>query len=166
MRRRRPRTPSAGRAPAAPGAARVPTASLRAAPPAGETAAELKALGAEPVLVRGNISSERVVREVGALGPLDALVHNAATGVIRPALAAEDKHWDWTHAANARALLSLPRTAAPAMPTGSSIVALSSLGSHRVLENYALVGTSKAALEALVRHLPGELGPRRLRAHA
>ena len=148
------------------GAARVAIGYLRADTPAEETAAELKALGAEPVLVRGNISSERVVREVGALGPLDALVHNAATGVIRPALAAEDKHWDWTHAANARALLSLTRTAAPAMPAGSSIVALSSLGSHRVLENYALVGTSKAALEALVRYLAVELAPRGIRVNA
>ena len=148
------------------GAARVAIGYLRADTPAEETAAELKALGAEPVLVRGNISSERVVREVGALGPLDVLVHNAATGVIRPALAAEDKHWDWTHAANARALLSLTRTAAPAMPAGSSIVALSSLGSHRVLENYALVGTSKAALEALVRYLAVELAPRGIRVNA
>ena len=48
-------------------------------------------------------------REIEALGPLDAVVHNAATGVIRPALETEDKHWDWTLNANARALLSLAR---------------------------------------------------------
>ena len=78
-----------------------------------------RALGAEPVLVRGNVSSARVPSEVAALGPLDVLVHNAATGVIRPALETEDKHWDWTLNANARALLSLARAAAPAMPRGS-----------------------------------------------
>src|SRR3712207_7995386 len=55
---------------------------------------------------RGNVTSERVLAEVGSLGPLDVLVHNAATGVIRPALETEDKHWDWTLNANARALLS------------------------------------------------------------
>ena len=55
----------------------------------------------------------RVAEEVAALGPLDALVHNAATGVARPALETEDKHWDWTLAANARALLSLARAAVP-----------------------------------------------------
>jgi enoyl-[acyl-carrier protein] reductase III len=118
------------------------------------------------VLVRGNVASERVAREVAELGPLDVLVHNAATGVIRPALETEDKHWDWTHTANARALLSLARAAAPAMPAGSSIVAVSSLGAARVLENYALVGTSKAALEALVRYLAVELGPRGIRVNA
>ena len=70
----------------------------------------------------------RVPTRSPALGPLDALVHNAATGVIRPALETEDKHWDWTLAANARALLSLARAAAPQMPAGSSIVGISSLG--------------------------------------
>jgi enoyl-[acyl-carrier protein] reductase III len=111
------------------------------------------------VLVRGNVASERIAREAAELGPLDVLVHNAATGVIRPALETEDRHWDWTHAANARALLSLARAVAPAMPTGGSIVAISSLGSGRVLDDYALVGTSKAALEALVRYLAVELAP-------
>jgi enoyl-[acyl-carrier protein] reductase III len=103
---------------------------------------------------------------VAGLGPLDALVHNAATGVIRPALETEDKHWDWTLDANAKALLSLARAAVPAMPAGASIVGLSSLGSHRVLENYTLVGTSKAALEALVRYLAVELAERGIRVNA
>ena len=110
--------------------------------------------------MRGNVTSERVLEEVAALGPLDVLVHNAATGVVRPALETEDKHWDWTMNANARALLQLARAAAPQMPDGSSIVAISSLGAQRVLENYVLIGTSKAALEALVRYLAVELAPR------
>ncbi len=142
------------------GADRVAIGYLRNDRAAEETAAELSALGAEPVLVRGNITSERVLGEVAALGPLDVLVHNAATGVIRPALETEDKHWDWTLNANARALLQLARVAAPSMPDGSSIVAISSLGAQRVLENYVLIGTSKAALESLVRYLAVELAPR------
>ena len=130
------------------------------------TAGELRAAGAEPVLVRGNVTSDRVLAEVGALGPLDVFVHNAATGVVRRALETEDKHWDWTLNANARALLSLTRVAAPHMPPGSSIVAISSLGSQRVLANYSLIGTSKAALEALVRYLAVELAPRDIRVNA
>jgi len=133
---------------------------------AAETAEELRALGAEPVLVRGNVTSARVLEQVEALGPLDVLVHNAATGVICPALETEDKHWDWTLNANARALLALTRVAAPSMPAGSTIVGISSLGSVRVLENYTLVGTSKAALEALVRYLAVELAPRGIRVNA
>jgi enoyl-[acyl-carrier protein] reductase III len=141
------------------GADRIAIGYLRNDRAAEATADELRALGAEVVLVRGNVTSDRVLGEVAALGPLDVLVHNAATGVIRPALETEDKHWDWTMNANARALLQLARAAAPQMPAGSSIVAISSLGAQRVLENYVLIGTSKAALESLVRYLSVELAP-------
>jgi len=141
------------------GAKRVAIGYLRNDEAAEATAEELRAVGTEPVLVRGNVSSDRVLEEVRALGPLDVLVHNAATGVVRKALETEDKHWDWTLNANARALLSLARVAAPQMPAGSSIVAISSLGAARVLENYALIGASKAALESLVRYLAVELAP-------
>ena len=141
------------------GAKRVAIGYLRNDRAAEETAEELRALGAEVVLVRGNVTSQRVLEEVAALGPLDVLVHNAATGVIRPALETDDRHWDWTMNANARALLQLTRAVAPQMPAGSSIVAISSLGSQRVLDNYILIGTSKAALESLVRYLAVELAP-------
>jgi enoyl-[acyl-carrier protein] reductase III len=115
--------------------------------------------GAEPVLVRGEVSKPAVIEELASHGPYQVVVHNAATGVIRAALETEDKHWDWTLNANARALLSLARATAPQMPEGSSIIAISSLGSARVLENYVLVGTSKAALESVVRYLSVELAP-------
>ena len=148
------------------GARRIAVGYLRNDTTAEETAEELRRLGSEPVLVRGNVASSGVAEQVAMLGPLDAIVHCAATGVIRPALETTDKHFDWTLAANARAFLSLARAAAPQMPAGSSIVGVSSLGSTRVLENYVLVGTSKAALEALVRYLAVELAPRGIRVNA
>jgi enoyl-[acyl-carrier protein] reductase III len=141
------------------GARHVAVGYLRNDAAADVTAEELRELGAEVTLIRGNIGSDRVLEQVAELGPIDVLVHNAATGVIRPALETEDKHWDWTLNANARALLQLARAAAPTMPAGSSIVAISSLGAQRVLENYVLVGTSKAALESVVRYLAVELAP-------
>lgn len=141
------------------GASRVAIGFMRGDTPAEETSSELAKLGAKPMLVRGNVSSQRIADEVTTLGPLDVLVHAAATGVIRPALETDDKHWDWTISANARALLSLTRAAAPSMPAGASIIGISSLGSSRVLDNYTLVGVSKAALEALVRYLAVELAP-------
>ena len=148
------------------GATRVAIGYLRNDKAAESVANELRGRGAEPVLVRGNVASSSVADRVIALGALDALVHSAATGVIRPALETEDKHWDWTLAANARAFLSLARAAAPAMPSGAAIVGISSLGSFRVLENYVLVGTSKAALESVVRYLGVELAPRGIRVNA
>jgi enoyl-[acyl-carrier protein] reductase III len=148
------------------GATRVAVGYMRGDAAAEQTAEELRSLGAEPVLVRGNVASTRVAEEVAALGQLHTLVHAAATGVMRPALETDDKHWDWTLSANARALLSLTRAAAPAMPQGASVVGISSLGSVRVLDNYTLVGVSKAALETLVRYLAVELAPRGIRVNA
>jgi enoyl-[acyl-carrier protein] reductase III len=151
---------------AALGAKQVALGYLRNDAAAEEAAEELRASGAEPVLVRGNVASDRVVDEFASHGPYTVVVHNAATGVIRSALETEDKHWDWTLGANARALLSLARACAPDMKPGSSIVGVSSLGSTRVLENYILVGTSKAALESVVRYLAVELAPRGIRVNA
>jgi len=148
------------------GAEQVAIGYLRNDAAAESAAAELRALGAAVTLVRGNVTSQRVLDEVAALGPLDALVHNAATGVVRPVLEAEERHWDWTLNANARALLSLARVTAPQMPAGASIVAISSLGAQRVLDGYVLIGVSKAALEALVRYLAVELAPRGIRVNA
>jgi enoyl-[acyl-carrier protein] reductase III len=148
------------------GAARVALGYLRNDSAAETAAEEVRKAGAEPVLVRGNVATDKVVAEFASHGPYGAVVHNAATGVIRSALETEDKHWDWTLGANARALLSLARACAPEMEAGSSIVAVSSLGAQRVLENYVLVGTSKAALESVVRYLAVELAPRGIRANA
>jgi enoyl-[acyl-carrier protein] reductase III len=148
------------------GAARLALGYMRNDEAAQEAAEEVRSAGAEPILVRGNVASDRVVAEFASHAPFDVVVHNAATGVIRRALETEDRHWDWTLGANARALLALARAVAPTMPRGGSIVAISSLGSSRVLENYVLVGTSKAALESLVRYLAVELAPRGIRVNA
>src|SRR5579884_1548172 len=148
------------------GASRAVLGYMRNDKAAEEAAAVVREAGAEPVLVRGNVADERVVAELAAAGPYRVVVHNAATGVIRPALETEDRHWDWTLNANARALLSLARATAPAMESGGSIVAISSLGAQRVLSNYVLVGTSKAALESVVRYLGVELAPSGIRVNA
>ena len=148
------------------GATRVVLGYLRNDAAAETAAEELRAAGAEVDLVRGNVASEKVVEKLAAAGPYRAVIHNAATGVVRPALETEDKHWDWTMNANARSLLALARATAPAMAEGSSIVAVSSLGSQRVLDNYVLIGASKAALEAVVRYLGVELAPRGVSVNA
>ena len=149
------------------GAAKVAISYLRNDSAAEETAAEIRERGAEAQLLRGNVGvPEKAVALLDEAGPLDVLVSNAATGVIRPALELEERHWDWTMNANARALFTLTRHAAPQMQPGSAIVALTSQGSQRVLDGYVLVGTSKAALEALVRYLAVELSPRDIRVNA
>ena len=108
------------------GASEVAISYLRNDTAARETAGELEALGTQVKVLRGNLGDpDKVAALVEEAGPLDVLVSNAATGVIRPLLELEEKHWDWTLNGNARALFSLARHAAPSMPPGSAIVAIS-----------------------------------------
>ncbi len=130
-----------------------------------ETAAEVEKHGCRCLLVKGNVSKEGDVKEMIGLigdefGRLDILVSNAASGVLKPVLELTERHWNWAMDINARALLTLVQYALPLMERGSKIMAVSSLGSVRAIENYTTVGASKAALESLVRHLAIELGSR------
>jgi enoyl-[acyl-carrier protein] reductase III len=98
---------------------------------------------------------------------LDALVHNAAVGRFKPLLRVRAVQWDMAFRTNAQALLLLAREALGTLrEPGGSIVALSSLGSHRYVPFYGAIGISKAAVENLVRYLAVELAPRGLRVNA
>lgn len=97
-----------------------------------------------------------------AFGRLDVFVSNAASGVMRPLMEIEEHHWDWTQNINAKAYLFAAQQAAKLMEKdgGGAMVALSSIGSIRVLPNYVAVGVSKAAVENITRYLAVELGPK------
>ncbi len=132
---------------------------------AAETADEVAKMGRRCTLVKANVANGDDVREMFAtisreFGRLDILVSNAASGVLKPALELTERHWNWAMDINARALLTLVQLGLPLMVRGSRVMAVSSLGSVRAIENYTTVGASKAALESLVRHLAVELGPR------
>ena len=49
---------------------------------------------------------------------------------------------------------------------GGSILTLTYLGSQRVFTNYNVMGVAKAALEASVRYLAADLGPKNIRVNA
>lgn len=144
--------------------ANVVIAYLRKRAAAEETCSEIASHGVKAVPIRCDVGDEAqldgLFDEVDeTFGRIDVLVSNAATGVIRPIADLDARAWAWTMNANARALLLASRRATPSMGEGSSIIALSSLGSTRVLPGYAVVGASKAALEAIVRYLAVELAP-------
>jgi len=129
-----------------------------------ETAALVEKSGSSCLVVKANVAREEDVQAMfteleNRFGRLDFLVSNAASGVLKPAMELTQRHWNWAMDINARALLSLVQHGVRMMQSGSRVMAVSSLGSVRAIENYTTVGASKAALESLVRHLAVELGP-------
>lgn len=67
---------------------------------------------------------------------------------------------------SAYSLVTLASRVAPLMTAGGSIVALTYLGSQRVFPGYNVMGVAKAALEAAVRYLAADLGPKNIRVNA
>jgi enoyl-[acyl-carrier protein] reductase III len=129
-----------------------------------ETAQQVEERGARCLVVKANVAKESDVKSMfdeleNNFGRLDFLVSNAASGVLKPAMELTERHWNWAMDINARALLGLVQHGVRMMQSGSRVMAVSSLGSVRAIENYTTVGASKAALESLVRHLAVELGP-------
>ncbi len=135
-----------------------------------ETADAAEKFGVRCLLLKANVARNEDVLEMfetigKEFGTLDVLVSNAASGVLKPAMELTERHWNWAMDINARALLTLVQNALPLMNPGSRVMAVSSLGASRAIENYTTVGASKAALESLVRHLAVELGPRGIRVN-
>lgn len=134
------------------------------------TAAEVEKAGQRCLIVKANVSKVNDVKTMFAtiadeFGRVDVLVSNAASGVLKPVLDLTERHWNWAMDINARALLSLVQEGVPLMKKGGRVIAVSSLGSIRAIQNYTTVGASKAALESLVRHLAVELGPLGIRVN-
>ena len=132
--------------------------------------AEIRALGRRACALQASVGIPESVDEMfGELAKhfdhLDIVVSNAASGVLKPALEMNLKHWRWCLETNAFALELLAQRAVPMMPPGGRIIALSSLGAARAMPNYGFIGASKAALESLVRTLAQELGPKQIRVN-
>ena len=119
----------------------------------------------------GQIAS--VFEEVDrAFGGLDFLVHGAAFApreeLAAPFVETSREGFRMSLDISAYSLIALARGAAPLMDKrgGGSIVTLTYLGSQRVFQNYNVMGVAKAALEASVRYLAADLGPRNIRVNA
>jgi enoyl-[acyl-carrier protein] reductase I len=69
---------------------------------------------------------------------------------------------------SAYSLVALARTAEPLMEArgGGSILTLTYIGAVRAIPNYNVMGVAKAALEACVRYLALDLGPKNIRVNA
>src|SRR6058998_3624963 len=70
------------------------------------------------------------------------------------------------HDVSAYSLVALVREAAPLMTDGGSIVTMTYYGSEKVVPHYNVMGVAKASLEASVRYLAYDLGPKKIRVNA
>ncbi|MBU1702738.1 MAG: enoyl-[acyl-carrier-protein] reductase FabL [Candidatus Eisenbacteria bacterium] len=145
---------------------------LRRATQAENLVAEIEKRGGRARAIRANVTNDKELDEMFQVineeyGCLDILVSNAASGVFRPGTELSRRHWQWTMEINAGSLLPLVQRAIPLMRAhGGHVVAVSSHGAVRAIPYYTAIGASKAALEAVVRHLAAELAPQNIHVNA
>jgi len=70
------------------------------------------------------------------------------------------------HDISVYSLVAVARAAAPVMTEGGSMVTMSYFGAEKVVPRYNVMGVAKAALEASVRYLASDLGPKGIRVNA
>jgi enoyl-[acyl-carrier protein] reductase I len=103
-------------------------------------------------------------------GTLQAVVHSVA---FAPAADMGGEFLNTTregfriaHDVSAYSLIAVARAAAPLMTNGGGIVTLTYYGAEKVVPKYNVMGVAKAALEACVRYLANDLGPKNIRVNA
>ena len=130
-----------------------------------------------PLIVPCDVASDADIASVFAkveqeFGGLDFVVHGAAFAPreeLTTAFANTTREgFRIALDISAYSLIALARAAAPLMEKrgGGAILTLTYLGSGRVFPNYNVMGVAKAALEASVRYLAADLGPRNIRVNA
>lgn len=133
-----------------------------------QTAREVHAFGRRTAIVKADVSEADDVQSLmefvqTEFGTLDILVSNAATGGFRPLTATSAHHFEAAMRVNVQALMMLVQAALPLLERQAGrakVIALSSGGAQRTMPNYGLIGSTKAALESMVRHFAQELGGR------
>lgn len=129
------------------------------------TRAEIEALGRRAWLFQADMKEDAEIKSLckqikDQVGQLDILVHNAAFGTMGPILRMGVFSWRAAMDINVTALLLLSQQLAPLLSARKGhIVGLSSIGADMTFSEYACIGVSKAAMEALVRYLAFELAP-------
>jgi enoyl-[acyl-carrier protein] reductase I len=113
----------------------------------------------------------RVFQEARATyGALDFVLHSIAFAPIDdlrcPFVQASREGFKLAMDISVYSLAIVARHAAECMPNGGAIATLTYFGGERVVAGYNLMGVCKAALDASVRYLAYDLGPRQIRVNA
>jgi enoyl-[acyl-carrier protein] reductase I len=103
-------------------------------------------------------------------GKLDVLVHSVAYApaddLRNDFLQTSREGFRIAHDVSVYSLIAVSRAAAPLMTEGGSIMTMTFYGAEKVVPHYNVMGVAKAALEATVRYLAGELGRSQIRVNA
>ncbi len=143
----------------------------RAKPAVEELGRELGAVDFFPCDVQTPGDIDKLAESLSAAGhKLDVVVHSIASAnhedLNRPFLDTSREGFAFALGVSAYSLVALSKALSPLMTSGGSIMTLTYLGSTRVVTNYNVMGVAKAALEAEVRYLAGELGQKNIRVNA
>jgi len=114
---------------------------------------------------------EKVFQALGReWGKLDILIHAVAYAakedLSNPYVQTTRAGFHLALDVSTYSLVVLARQAAQLMEEGGSVLTLTYVGSERVIPNYNVMGVAKAALEASVRYLAYDLGPKKIRVNA
>jgi len=142
-----------------------------------ENVRDLSSSLANPLILPLDVADDgQIAAAVAAVdsefGGLDFLVHGAAYArkeeLTAPFVETTREGFRLALDISAYSLIALARAAMPLMERrgGGSILTLTYLGSDRVFPNYNVMGVAKAALEATVRYLAADLGPKNIRVNA
>jgi enoyl-[acyl-carrier protein] reductase I len=104
-------------------------------------------------------------------GGLDIMIHAIAYAkredLVNPYVQTSRQGFHLALDVSAYSMVALARHAAPLMEgRAASMLTLTYMGSERVIPNYNVMGVAKAALEASVRYLAHDLGPKGIRVNA
>src|SRR6266567_3255093 len=103
-------------------------------------------------------------------GTLHGLVHSVAfapAGELKGEfLSTSREGFRIAHDISVYSLVAVTRAAAPLMTAGGGIVTMTYYGAEKVVPRYNVMGVAKAALEASVRYLAHDLGPKNIRVNA
>jgi enoyl-[acyl-carrier protein] reductase I len=101
---------------------------------------------------------------------VDAVVHSIAFAnredLSRPFVQTPRSGYTLANEISSYSLVAVARAVSGLMTSGGSITTLTYVGSTRVIPNYNIMGVAKAALEATVRYLASDLGPKGIRVNA
>jgi enoyl-[acyl-carrier protein] reductase I len=137
------------------------------------TVEELAAdLGADRTLICDISKDEDLEKLSGALAgeTIHTMVHSIAFAnqedLAKPFVETSRGGFGLALDVSAFSMVAVARVVAPFMAEGGSMMTLTYLGSTRVIPNYNVMGVAKAALEASVRYLAHNLGPKGIRVNA